>query len=84
MFYSFVTKRVTHRQTDGHTDRIMIPKTALAQLLRTVKTVSGVQNIGGMFGTSVCGNLKSSMTLLSTVETLEKYSLSGTALLLLS
>ena len=38
MFYSFVTKLACDRQTYLQTDKITIPKTALAQLLRAVKT----------------------------------------------
>jgi len=40
MFYSCVTKHVCDRQTDGRTDRITIPKTALAYLLTAVKNDS--------------------------------------------
>ena len=39
--YSFVSSqstRVTDRQTDGQTDRITSPKTALAHMLRALKT----------------------------------------------
>ena len=38
MFFGFVTKHACDRRTDRHTDRITIPKTALAYLLRAVKT----------------------------------------------
>ena len=36
-FFGLVTKHACDRQTDGRTDRITTPKTALAQLRRAVK-----------------------------------------------
>jgi len=43
MLFRFVTKHACGRQTDGRTDgqtdRIMIPKTALALMCQAVKTV---------------------------------------------
>ena len=37
MFFGLVTKHACDRRTEGRTDRITIPKTALAQLRRAVK-----------------------------------------------
>ena len=36
-FFGLVTKHACDRRTDGRTDRITTPKTALAQLRRAVK-----------------------------------------------
>ena len=36
-FFGLITKHACDRQTDGRTDRITTPKTALAQLRRAVK-----------------------------------------------
>jgi len=39
-FFGLVTKHACDRQTDGQTDRITTPKTALASLRRAVKISS--------------------------------------------
>jgi len=49
MFFRFVTKHVcdgqTDKQTDGRTDRITIPKIAIAYVLCTVKIDQEVREL---------------------------------------
>ena len=40
--HAMYTKHACHGRTDGHTDRITTPKTALAQLHRVVKMLDGI------------------------------------------
>ena len=42
-FFGLNTKHACDRWTDGQTDRIMTPKTALAQLRHAVKTISSTR-----------------------------------------
>ena len=42
MFFGLVTKLECDRQTDGQTDRITTPKTALAELPRAEKKLQSV------------------------------------------
>ena len=47
MFFGLVTKHACDRRTDRQTDRIMTPKTSLAQLRRAVKIVCFSRFRGG-------------------------------------
>ena len=42
-FFELASKHACDRRTEGQMDRIMTPKTALAQLRRAVKTISSTR-----------------------------------------